>query len=140
MGTLELIILVVVLLLLFGYHHWSTAAMKIKTLVASAATLAVTLSAGAARATDDPPPQPVSSTLIARGTASELHVRDHSICLTLTARQPTDVALVKATIIPGGQTGWHMHPGPSIVIVQAGTSDHACTSPPPLHGRAVRRR
>ena len=103
------------------HHHWSTASMKTKTLVASAATLAVTLSAGAARATDDPPPPPVSSTLIARGTASELRVRDHSIGLTLTARQPTDVALVKATIIPGGQTGWHMHPGPSVVIVQAGT-------------------
>ena len=46
--------------------------MKIKTLVASAATLAVTLSAGAARAADDPPPPPVSSTLLARGTADRV--------------------------------------------------------------------
>ena len=28
--------------------------------------------------------------------------------LTLTAQQPTDMALVRATIIPGGATGWHM--------------------------------
>jgi len=94
--------------------------MNTKILVATAATLAATLSAGAARATDDPPP-PVVSTLIARGTATELHIRDRSMGLTITARQPTDVALVKAAIIPGGQTGWHMHPGPSIVVVQAGT-------------------
>ena len=48
-------------------------------------------------------------------------IRDRSIDFKLTARQPTDIAFVKATIIAGGQTGWHMHPGPSVVIVQPGT-------------------
>ena len=50
-----------------------------------------------------------------------MHLRDRSIDFTLTARQPTDVAFVKATIIPAGETGWHLHPGPSIVIVQTGS-------------------
>ena len=50
-----------------------------------------------------------------------MQIRDHSLGLTVTARQQTDVALVKAAIIPAGETGWHQHPGPSIVIVQAGS-------------------
>jgi quercetin dioxygenase-like cupin family protein len=31
------------------------------------------------------------------------------------------IAVVQATLEPGGYTGWHGHPGPSIVIVKSGT-------------------
>jgi hypothetical protein len=36
------------------------------------------------------------------------------------ARRPTDVAVVQATLKPGGFTGWHRHPGDSIVVVKTG--------------------
>ena len=57
--------------------------------------------------------------------------------LKLEARRDTDVAVVRATLAPGGSSGWHGHPGPSMVIVKSGKltmreprrHDHA-------HGRA----
>ena len=33
----------------------------------------------------------------------------------------TDVAVQKLTIQPGGHTGWHTHPGPTVVVVKSGT-------------------
>jgi len=35
--------------------------------------------------------------------------------------QSSDMAMVRATLDPGGTTGWHAHPGPSVVILVAGT-------------------
>lgn len=34
---------------------------------------------------------------------------------------PTDVHILENIIHPGGTFGWHSHPGPSLVIVKAGT-------------------
>jgi hypothetical protein len=34
----------------------------------------------------------------------------------------TDVHMLQNTIVPGGTYGWHSHPGPSLVIVKAGTA------------------
>ena len=34
----------------------------------------------------------------------------------------TDVHMIQNTIVPGGTFGWHSHPGPSLVIVKAGTA------------------
>ena len=34
----------------------------------------------------------------------------------------TDVHMLQNTIAPGGTFGWHSHPGPSLVIVKAGTA------------------
>ena len=33
---------------------------------------------------------------------------------------PSDVYVVHNTIVPGGHTGWHSHPGPSIISVKSG--------------------
>jgi hypothetical protein len=33
----------------------------------------------------------------------------------------TDLYVVDNVIAPGGTTGWHSHPGPSLIIVKAGT-------------------
>jgi len=74
--------------------------------------------AGVALAT---PPVGLNSELLARGAADELRIRDGSMGLSLTARQKTDVAVVRATLEPRGTTGWHGHPGPSIVVVKTGT-------------------
>ena len=45
----------------------------------------------------------------------------------------TDVHVLENIIAPGGTFGWHSHPGPSLVIVKAGTLSvyHAedCTTP-----------
>ena len=35
--------------------------------------------------------------------------------------QATDVHIVENVIHPGGTFGWHSHPGPSLVVVKAGT-------------------
>lgn len=34
----------------------------------------------------------------------------------------SDVYVVSNTIVPGGHTGWHSHPGPSIISVVSGTA------------------
>ena len=62
----------------------------------------------------------MASTLLARGTADELNIRARSTGVKLVAGRPTDVALVRATIVAGGETGWQAHPGPSFIIVTSG--------------------
>lgn len=45
----------------------------------------------------------------------------------------SDVHVTTNVVVPGGQSGWHTHPGPSIVVVKAGTAtvydgdDPTCT-------------
>ena len=45
----------------------------------------------------------------------------------------SDVYIVSNTVTPGGYSGWHTHPGPSLVIVKSGTAtfyegdDPTCT-------------
>jgi quercetin dioxygenase-like cupin family protein len=49
------------------------------------------------------------------------------------AEQPSDVYVITNTVKPGGHSGWHTHPGPSVVLVKAGTAtvydghDPTCT-------------
>ena len=51
----------------------------------------------------------------------------------INARDPSDVYVVRNTVPPGGHSGWHSHPGPSVVSVKAGTAtvysgdDPSCT-------------
>jgi quercetin dioxygenase-like cupin family protein len=66
-------------------------------------------------------PSGLSSQLVARGAAGEFDIHDKSGKLKLQAKEPLDVAVVNATLAAGGFTGWHAHPGPSIVIVETGT-------------------
>lgn len=67
------------------------------------------------------PPSGLTSELLARGGARELEIRDRSLDLRLEAEEPTDAAVVRATLEPRGSTGWHGHPGPSLVVVKSGT-------------------
>jgi quercetin dioxygenase-like cupin family protein len=76
-------------------------------------SLTVALPFGQADAT---PGSGVSSSVVARGkTHRDIHLR---------ARQPSDVVLTRATLQPGGSTGWHTHPGPVLVVVESGTLTH----------------
>jgi quercetin dioxygenase-like cupin family protein len=44
--------------------------------------------------------------------------RDHGVLLM--TRGESDVYVVLNKIVPGGHTGWHSHPGPSIISVVSG--------------------
>jgi quercetin dioxygenase-like cupin family protein len=65
-------------------------------------------------------------TVFARGTLEgqfKIKLQDSS--------RPGDVVVQKFVLAPGGQSGWHMHPGPAVVTVMAGelTLDQAdCSS------------
>jgi quercetin dioxygenase-like cupin family protein len=45
----------------------------------------------------------------------------------------SDVYVVNNVVTPGGQSGWHTHPGPSVVVIKSGTAtvydgdDATCT-------------
>jgi hypothetical protein len=88
---------------------------------------------GVARATDAF--QFISVTL-SRSTFEEIdvktHVNDHKVDIKTKGR--SDVYVLQNRILPGGHTGWHSHPGPSIVSVISGTAslydgdDPSCTA------------
>lgn len=40
----------------------------------------------------------------------------------ITTKRRSDLHVLQNTIAPGGTFGWHRHPGPSLVIVKAGTA------------------
>jgi quercetin dioxygenase-like cupin family protein len=89
------------------------------------------------------PPSGLSSTLLARGAGGEFGLHDKSQKLKLHAKEATDVAVVGATLTAGGQTGWHTHPGPSLVVVKTGSltmdevENGACVSETFGPGRAL---
>jgi quercetin dioxygenase-like cupin family protein len=60
-------------------------------------------------------------TPLARGAAGAFDLHDKSQKLKLQAKEPLDVALVRATLSAGGFTGWHGHSAPSLVVVSAGS-------------------
>lgn len=92
-------------------------------------------------------PERYKSTLLAKGRFSEIDVLSHSVPSDLAnARQRTDLWLSmqktegssdlyveQNALQPRGSTGWHTHPGHSMIIVTMGTvtayegNDPACT-------------
>jgi quercetin dioxygenase-like cupin family protein len=92
--------------------------MKTRTLIVLTIATAALVAIGVGAATL---PKDVVGTPLARGAGGELRIRDFDTGFKLRARDATDVAFVKATIAPGGYTGWHGHTGPSIVVVSKGT-------------------
>ena len=61
-----------------------------------------------------------SGTVLARGTL-DAGVNVHTPSLKLKTSDDLDVVTQAITIVPGGHTGWHGHPGPVFVTIQAGT-------------------
>ncbi len=108
------------------------------------------LSLGVVFAGATPPSGVASGTILARGTAAETLVIGTPTTTTLTKRvkihlgrkvvtravkvevesvkplascgasTACDTVVQQATINPGGHTGWHMHPGPTFVVVAQG--------------------
>lgn len=78
----------------------------------------------------------ITSSTVSRGRFDEIDVKTggapgHGVSIATTG--PSDVHVITNTIAPGGHTGWHTHPGPSLITVQAGTvtaydgEDPTCT-------------
>jgi quercetin dioxygenase-like cupin family protein len=68
---------------------------------------AVTVVPGAAT-----PPSGLTNVTLARGS-------DVSVG-TIAFQQGTDVVMSQVTVVPGGSSGWHAHPGGAIVVMQQG--------------------
>lgn len=61
-----------------------------------------------------------TGTVLTRGTL-DAGVKVHTSNLKLSTREDIDVVTQTITIVPGGHTGWHSHPGPVFVTIAAGT-------------------
>src|SRR5919108_2452198 len=88
-----------------------------------------------ARAT---PSKDVTTTVLTRSIFDEIHVKAHAHPADLWKAQvkthgQSDVYVVDNKLMAGGTSGWHSHPGPSLILVVAGTvtnylvDDPSCT-------------
>ena len=72
-----------------------------------------------------------STEQLALGRFGEIKI--HTDDVKLKTKGDSDVYVVRNTVQPGGQSGWHYHPGPSLVTVVQGTAtfydgnDPTCT-------------
>jgi quercetin dioxygenase-like cupin family protein len=57
---------------------------------------------------------PVGLEVLAAGFSPERRIR-------IRAAGPSDVLQTRIVVQPGGDTGWHTHPGPVVVVVKSGT-------------------
>ncbi len=67
----------------------------------------------------------LSTTIIAGPTRlEEIHSHSKSDInnVEIKTKGSSDVYVVYNTLVPGGHTGWHSHPGPSIISVKSGTA------------------
>jgi hypothetical protein len=77
-----------------------------------------------------------SSSILARGLAVEK--------VKTAGNEPYDVVVQDLTIAPGGQTGWHTHPGNAVAVVKSGTltiydaKDRTCTGKAYTAGQVYR--
>jgi quercetin dioxygenase-like cupin family protein len=87
------------------------------------------------------PSSGLTTTILAKSLFNEFDVNGHTIPAHLWRARikthgPSDVYVVDNKLAPGGTTGWHSHPGPSLILVVAGTvtnytgDDPSCTGHP----------
>jgi hypothetical protein len=101
---------------------------RILTAIAAAAALATLAGAAVistpARAT--PPSPEVTTTILAKSAFARIHLKGHADTpdhwrALLTTHGHSDVYVVDNKLPPGTTTGWHSHPGPSLILVVAGS-------------------
>ena len=90
-----------------------------------AALLVCVLGLVALRAARATPGRAVSTTILSGPVLlDEIHVssgdEDHSV--KIKTKGISDVYVVRNVLAPGGHTGWHSHPGPSIISVVSGVA------------------
>src|SRR4026209_2043841 len=65
----------------------------------------------------------IKTTMIVQGNFSDIDVKTnfagHKV--DLATKGDSDLYVVSNVIAPGGHTGWHTHPGPSLITVKSGT-------------------
>jgi quercetin dioxygenase-like cupin family protein len=60
-------------------------------------------------------------------------VESEEAMVEIVVKRPSDIYVVNNTVKAGGYSGWHTHPGPSVVLVKSGTAtvydgdDPTCT-------------
>jgi len=102
----------------------------------AAAALGVVAFGGIALAT---PASLVTTTTLATGSLDpiNLNIKNGDWKTEIRTKGQSSLTVVENRVAPGGSFGWHSHPGPSLVIVKAGTltfyeaSDPTCT--PSVH-------
>jgi len=71
------------------------------------------------------PGQGITTTILSGPTELDaIHIKSMSDVneVDLKTKGLSDVYVVQNVIVPGGNTGWHSHPGPSIISVVSGTA------------------
>ena len=65
-------------------------------------------------------------TLLAQPLFDEIHLKTHTPTYKAEIKTKgfSDVYFLDNTFDPGGHSGWHMHPGPSVVAVKSGTATY----------------
>jgi quercetin dioxygenase-like cupin family protein len=91
--------------------------MKRTILLMAVGVAVLALVVGAALAT---PPKGSTPTPITRAILGNFEAHNDGIELE-SERRSADAAIVKVVIEPGGSTGWHHHPGVTLVSVASGT-------------------
>jgi len=104
-------------------RHRTPILATIAAIAAVGALVAAALVVAPARAT---PSSGVTTTILTKSLFDEIHVkaRAHTADLwkaQLKTHGQSDVYVVDNKFAPGGTAGWHSHPGPSLILVVAGT-------------------
>ena len=86
-------------------------------LMAVGVTVLLALVVGAALAT---PPKDASVTPLTRATLGNFEANNDGIEVE-SDRHSADIASAKVVLKPGGSTGWHHHPGVTLVSIASGT-------------------
>jgi quercetin dioxygenase-like cupin family protein len=86
-------------------------------LMAVGVTVLLALVVGAALAT---PPKDATVTPLTRATLGNFEANSDGIAVE-TERRSADIAIAKVVLKPGGSTGWHHHPGVTLVSIASGT-------------------
>jgi quercetin dioxygenase-like cupin family protein len=83
-----------------------------------------------------PPP---TTKLLAQSVLGELDIKAHTIPARWRAQIKTrglsDAYVVDNTFVPGATTGWHSHPGPSLIFVVAGSVTNYSSDQPGCAGQ-----
>jgi quercetin dioxygenase-like cupin family protein len=106
-----------------------------------AALAAVVIAAGVlTTVTMASPPFHVTPTILSRGTFDNFKVKTDSkspIDLELHSKAPMDVVVRRHDYLPGGNTGWHQHPGPILITVTMGQLTYYEADDPTCTGHVV---
>jgi quercetin dioxygenase-like cupin family protein len=106
-------------------------------LVLALAAVGVFAISGSAAAT---PSEGLTTTILAKSTVPALDIRAHTRPadawrVRIKTHGVSDGYVVNNVIAPGGTTGWHSHPGPSLIFVVRGTVTNYESDDPKCTGR-----